>query len=127
MAITSSTQGSCLPFLAYLNFAILFPVTFFQNGPARLALLAAFALGLGGLAVVRRRASFRGAGHAAPGHTALAPAWRMVAGCLLFGAAPAAVLFLSLGSPNKVRIWEAGVALGLVAAIVWYDTFARRG
>jgi hypothetical protein len=51
----------------------------------------------------------------------------MVAGCLLFGAVPAAVLFLSLGSPNKVRIWEAGVALGLVAAIVWCDTFARRG
>lgn len=132
MTITSSTQGSRLPFLAYLNFAILFPVTFFQNGPARLALLAAFALCLGGLAVVRRRASLPGPGHtapghAAPGHTALAPAWRMVAGCLLFGAVPAAVLFLSLGSPNKVRIWEAGVALGLVAAIVWCDTFARRG
>jgi hypothetical protein len=50
----------------------------------------------------------------------------MVAGCLLFGRCP----LLSCSSPacpRTVRIWEAGVALGLVAAIVWCDTFARRG
>jgi len=98
-----------LPFLIYLNFAIVLPIGLFQNGVWRLALLAIFAAWIG----ARARC---GAMKAMEQRLADAGAFAQLA---LFGAVPLAVFAISLASPNKVRIWEALVVAFMVAAAVW--------
>lgn len=97
-----------VPLLAYLAFAIVLPVGVFQYGYGRLALLAGFwgfvvALGLLPRLMARIEAGFAQA--SLPLRAALA------------GAVPLAVLALSIGSPHKVRVIEAGVVWMVATAL----------
>ena len=113
MAVEQSERASGnLPFLIFLNFAIVLPTPLFQQGPWRLALLAAFA----GWIVARKRPG--GLGTAVARALERAP-WAVR--LAVFGTAPVMVLAVSLGSPNKVRIWEAAVIAAMVALL------SRRG
>jgi hypothetical protein len=96
-------------FLLYLNFAIVLPIAAFQFGLLRVAVLVLFAayllvrIGSSRIAAIESRLL-----DLAPGLHAL-----------LLGAAPLAVFVVSLGSPNKVRIWEAMVVCALIGVLIW--------
>jgi len=115
--VNETQRRAGLPFLVYLNFAILLPTDVFQQGLWRLALLSAFLLYL-----LRFLAGSR-AIEALDGLPETVRAWARL---VVFGAVPAGVLVVSLTSPNKVRIWEALVIVVLVTALIWRDWYAGR-
>ncbi|WP_206239944.1 glycosyltransferase 87 family protein [Novosphingobium terrae] len=108
----TTQRGDSLPFLVYLNFAILLPISFFQNGLPRFALLTVFGLGFLFLITNRR---------ARPVLDDMLKQIGVAGRWVLFEVMPAMVLLISLRSPNKVRIWEALVVLVLIGALLWRD------
>ncbi len=109
--VNGATRGQeFLPFIVYLDFAILLPTEPFQAGPARAALLSAFLLYL--IVLLRLRHWI-----------ARWEAWLVKAPSVgrfaLVAAIPAAVLISSLTSVNKVRIFEAFIAVLLTVGLLW--------
>ena len=99
-----------LPFIAYLDFAILLPTAPFQSGPARAALLSVFLLYL--VVLLGRRRAFA----ALEAWLIKAPSAGRIA---LVGIVPATVLAMSLTSVNKVRIVEALIVMLLALGMAW--------
>lgn len=115
--MNETRRCAVVPYLVYLNLAILLPTDVFQQGLLRFALLSAFLFYF---------VHFLGAARA----IAL-PDWglqkmRCWAQLMLFEVIPASVLVVSLTSPNKVRIWEAFVVVVLVAALIGRDRYTLR-
>ena len=108
MAQEISHGPARVPLIATLAFAIVLPVGVFQYGYGRLALLAAF-FGFVGLQALAPHAM----GRAEARFVRLGWPWRLI----LAVAVPLAVMALSIGSPHKVRVIEAGVVALVAAAI----------
>ena len=112
-----SQRQAHVPLLATLAFAIVLPVGVFQYGYGRLCILAAFS----GFVVVQALAP-RAMGALDARFARLGWPWRLI----LAAAAPLTVMALSIGSPHKVRVVEAGVVALVAAAIALVDDLPPR-
>lgn len=112
-----SQRQAHVPLLATLAFAIVLPVGLFQYGYGRLVILAAFF----GFVVVQALAP-RVIGALDARFARLGWPWRLI----LAAAAPLTVMALSIGSPHKVRVVEAGVVALVAAAIALIDDLPPR-